>query len=325
MISLRIAQLGLALVCIPILLIGYLAAAEGALRLLPHRRHTSVRPWLYTAPALTFLFVFLVYPTFSTLFLSFMDARGEAFVGFSNYVYVFTSRDMLTALRNNLLWLVLFTAGTVTLGLLLAVLTDRVRYESVAKAVIFLPMAISFVAASVIWKFMFDYRPPGTPQTGTLNALLTSLIPGTEPQAWLINPATNNVALIAATVWMFTGFCMVILSAGLKGIPKELLEAAKMDGGTPFQVLLRVTIPLLLPTLSVVATTMVITSLKVFDIVYVLTNGNYDTDVIATQMYRALFSTRHFGQASAIAVVLLIATLPIVALNIRTVQRQETV
>lgn len=325
MITLRIVQLVLALVCIPALLAGYLAATEGVLKLLPQRRQTPVRPWLYAAPALAFLFVFLVYPTLSTLFLSFMDAQGEAFVGIDNYAYAFTSEDMLTALRNNLLWLVLFTAGTVSLGLLMAVLSDQVPYESVAKAVVFLPMAISFVAAGVIWKFMFDYRPPGTAQTGTLNAIWTSLVPGAEPQAWLINPVTNNAALILASVWMFTGFCMVILSAGLKGIPKELLEAARMDGGTPLQVLTRVTIPLLLPTLSVVVTTMVVTSLKVFDIVYVLTNGNYNTDVIATQMYKALFSTRHFGQASAIAVILLFITLPVVILNIRAFRRQEAV
>lgn len=321
--TLRLLQLALALICIPALLASYLAVSERILRVLSPRYQRRVRPWLYVAPAFAFLGVFLIYPTLTTFFLSFMDAQGETFAGLGNYFYVFTSPDMLMALRNNLLWLVLFTAGTVTLGLLIAVLTDRVRYESVAQAIIFLPMAISFVAAGVIWKFMFDYRPAGAAQTGTLNALWTTFSRGAEPQAWLINPVTNNAALILATVWMFTGFCMVILSAGLKGIPRELLEAARIDGGTPWQVLTRITIPLLLPTLSMVVTTMVISSLKVFDIVYVLTNGNYNTDVIATQMYRALFSSRNYGQASAIAVVLLVATLPVVILNVRAFQRQE--
>jgi alpha-glucoside transport system permease protein len=187
--------------------------------------------------------------------------------------------------------------------------------------VMFMPMAISNVAAGVIWKFMYDYRPPGLPQTGTVNALLGG-IPGFQPVAWLINGATNNGALVFVGVWIVAGFCMVILSAGLRGIPEEVLEAAKVDGASNWQAFVSVTMPLLMPTVIVVATTMVINALKVFDIVYVMTNGNYNTDVIANQMYKQLFITRDLGRASAIAIVLLLAIIPVMIVNIRRYRAQ---
>jgi alpha-glucoside transport system permease protein len=230
---------------------------------------------------------------------------------------------MLMALRNNLIWLVFFTLLTVTFGLLIAILTDRVTYESVAKAIIFVPMALSSVAAGVIWKFMYDYRPAVTAQTGTVNAVLTTLIPGFEPQAWIINPPLNNVALIVASVWIWTGFCMVILSAGLKGIPADVLEAARVDGATDWQIFWRVIFPLLGSTIAVVTTTMLITALKAFDIVYVMTNGNFDTEVIANRMYKEMFNVHDFGRASAIAVILLLAIVPIMLLNVRRFREQE--
>ncbi|MEA2638929.1 MAG: alpha-glucoside transport system permease protein, partial [Chloroflexota bacterium] len=228
--------------------------------------------------------------------------------------------------RNNIVWVVVFTGATVGLGLLLAVLTDRVRYEQLVKGAIFLPMAISFVAAGVIWRFMYDYRPPGLPQTGTLNALLMALIPGFQPHAWLIeNIPWNNLALIAAATWAWTGFCMVILSAGLKGIPEELLEASRVDGANELEVFRLVIVPLLAPTITVVATTMVIFALKAFDIVYIMTNGNYETDVLANQMYKLMFNARDFGRASATAVILLLAIVPVMLLNIRRFRQQEEV
>jgi alpha-glucoside transport system permease protein len=255
------------------------------------------------------------------MYLSLLNADSTRYVGLDNYVYAFTNPDTLAAMRNNLLWLVFFTLFTVTFGLLIAVLTDRVSYERVANAIIFLPMAISFVAAGVIWKFMYDYRPPGTPQTGTVNALLTSL--GAKPHAWLIEPGINNAALIFVGIWMWTGFCMVILSAGLKGLPDEVLEAARVDGANERQIFFRIIVPLLSPTIAVVATTMVITALKAFDIVYVMTNGNFNTDVIANRMYKELFNVRNFGRASAIAVVLLVAIVPIMLVNINRFRHQE--
>jgi alpha-glucoside transport system permease protein len=200
---------------------------------------------------------------------------------------------------------------------------DRVRYESVAKSVIFVPLAISFVGAGVIWRFMYDFRPPGTAQTGTLNGLLAGL--GIDPVPWLINSPFNTVALIIVAAWIWTGFCMVILSGALKGISTELLEAARVDGANELQVFRSITFPLLLPTIAVVATTMVITSLKAFDIVYVMTNGAFDTEVIANRMYKELFAFGQPGRASATAILLLLLIIPVMAINIRRFRQQEAI
>src|SRR5262249_37349394 len=191
------------------------------------------------------------------------------------------------------------------------------------KGVIFLPMAISFVAAGVIWKFMYDYRPPGAPQTGAVNALLGALIPGYTPHAWPIEQPWNNVALILAGAWVWAGFCMAGFSAGLKGLPTALLEAARVEGASEWQVVRRIRLPLLAPTLAVVTTTMIITALKVFDVVYVMTSGNYGTDVIANAMYKEMFNVRNFGRASAMAVLLLAAIVPVMLFNLRRFRRAE--
>jgi alpha-glucoside transport system permease protein len=317
----RIIQALIVIAGVPAVLVGYIASVEWLLHFLPEKRRPRVRPWLWIGPALLLLLFYLVYPALNTAYLSLFDAKSVHFVGLENYIFALTNSDMLNAMRNNVLWLVFLTLATVTFGLLIAVLTDRVRYEAAAKSLIFLPMAISAVAAGVIWKFMFDYRPPGQPQTGTLNALLS--IPGAEPHAWLIERPGNNLALIFVGVWMMTGFCTVILSAGLKGIPTEILEAARVDGANEWQVFWKITTPMLLPTIAVVATTMIIFALKAFDIVYVMTNGNFDTDVIANRMYKELFNVRHFGRASAIAVILLLAIIPVMLTNIKRFREQE--
>lgn len=319
----RIIQAVIVLLGVPAVLVGYIAATEWLVLRLPERARPKVRPWLWTGPALLLLFFYLIYPTLNTAYLSLFDAKSVNFVGFSNYVYALTNGDMLVALRNNLIWLVFFTLATVTLGLIMAVLADRVAYESVAKAIIFLPMAISSVAAGVIWKFMYDYRPPGEPQTGTLNAVVTAL--GGQPHAWLIEKFINNGALIFVAVWMTAGFCMVILSAGLKNVPTEILEAARVDGANEWQVFWGIMMPMLSSTIAVVTTTMVITALKAFDIVYVMTNGNFGTDVVARKMYSELFNTRNFGRASAIAVILLLAIIPVMIINIRRFREQEAI
>lgn len=318
----RIIQAATVLLGVPVFLVGYIAATEFLVQRLPEKRRPKVRPWLWIGPAVLLLGVYLVYPSLNTMYLSLFNAKSTAFVGLDNYLFALTNSNMLLAIRDNLLWLILFPLFTVSLGLTIAVLTDRVAYESVAKALIFLPMAISSVAAGVIWKFMYDYRAPGQPQTGTLNALVTSL-PGLQPHAWLLEKAINNGALIFVAIWMTTGFCMVILSAGLKGIPTEILEAARVDGANEWQVFWGIMIPMLSPTIAVVATTMVITALKAFDIVYVMTNGAYDTDVVALRMYKELFSTRNFGRSSAIAVILLLAIIPVMLTNIRRFREQE--
>ena len=274
--------------------------------------------------ALFFLTVYLIYPILNTAFISFLGRNSKEFTALDNYWYVFTNPDMLAALKNNLLWLVMFTSITVSLGLIIAVLTDRVRYEAAAKALIFLPMAISFVAASVIWRFMFEFRPAGMPQIGFLNALLGTLA-GLDPVAWLVTPRVNNFALIGVGIWVWTGFCMVILSAGLKGIPLQILEAARIDGASEWRIFWRILLPMMRTTILVVATTMVIIVLKVFDIVYVMTNGNLGTEVIANRMYKEMFNYRHFGRASAIAVILLLAVIPVIVSNIRRFRAQEAV
>jgi ABC-type sugar transport system permease subunit len=474
----------------------------------------------FLGPAVLLLFVLMVYPSLETIRLSFLDRLGENFVGFENYQYALTSRQMQEAFRNNLLWLVVFTAGTVLFGLLIATLTDRVRYESLAKAIIFLPMAISFVGAGVIWKFVYDLSPPGTPlqpgnQIGILNAALLPLRPdgtfndalnmmlaqdipvnrddvvnsiittetealneavaagdltqeradqllamlpsaanaylhgqlppedqgwqalgqwprvaidtvnttlealpegsgraicnaipyacvyeiedieedaiddaesaeeldaaraddlrdglqaatlayvtrgerpagegwqtvdewdgiiagvngvslrslnstldtGMEPIDWIRQQGINNFALIIVAVWIWTGFCMVVLSAALKAIPQELYEAARVDGANEFRIFFSITVPLLMPTLTVVTTTMIVNVLKVFDIVYVMTAGNFGTEVIANRMYQEMYSgNREFGHASAIAVVLMLAIIPVMIFNIVQFRKQE--
>lgn len=280
--------------------------------------------WLYVAPALLILSFYLIYPTLATIYLSAFDARSVKFIGLQNYIRIFTQESTLIALRNNLLWVVIFVTVTVSLGLLLAVLLDRVRYETLAKSVIFLPMAISFVGAGVIWKFVYAFMPPIYPQIGVLNAIRTAL--GLEPLAWLIQrPWINNLALIAVGIWVWTGFCMVILSAAYKGIDRDLLDAARVDGANEWQVFWHVVFPTLKSTIAVVTTTMIIFVLKVFDIVYVMTNGNYGTEVLANRMYKEMFHFYNFGMASAVAVVLFLAILPMIVLNIRRFRAQEAV
>jgi alpha-glucoside transport system permease protein len=307
---------------VPLVTIGYIALAESLVKLLPGIWQERLRPWLWVGPVFFFLILYLIYPTINTIYLSFFNADSSQYAGLSNFLAIFTTPDLLLVLRNNAYWLVLLTLLTVTIGLLMAVFLDRVSYEAVAKAIIFLPMAISFVAAGVIWKLMYDYQPPGHAQTGTLNAVLTSL--GGQPVAWLINPTFNNLALILIGVWMWTGFSLVILSAGLKSIPTEILEAARVDGANEWQVLMRITVPMLGSTIAVVATTMIIYALKAFDIVYVMTNGNFNTDVIANRMYNEMFTYLDFGRASAIAVILLIAIIPVMLININRFRAQES-
>lgn len=477
-------------------------------------------PAVFLGPAVFLLFMLMVYPSLETLRLSLLDRRGEHYVGLDNYDYALTSSKMREAFGNNLLWLVVFTLGTVILGLLIATLTDRVKYESFAKAIIFMPMAISFVGAGVIWKFVYDLNPPGNPlqpgdQIGLLNAIVLSFGPdetlgdaleklrdegipvadqavvdvivateteairaavedgtltqeradelldmlprtardylradlpprdqewqalgqwprvaidvinqtlatlpagsgralcnaipyacayeiedveedaideavdagtldqarademlgslrayaldyvtdgtrppgdgwqtvdqwdtvianldevnvrsvnstldtGLEPIDWIRESSINNLALITVGVWIWTGFCMVVLSAALKGIPHELLEAARVDGANEIQVFFRIIIPALMPTLTVVTTTMIITVLKVFDIVYVMTAGNFGTEVIANRMYFEMYGgNREFGRASAIAVVLMLAIIPMMIFNIYQFRKQE--
>ena len=286
------------------------------------------KPWLFVGPALLLIGFFLVYPTVMTLARSFFGRGTQLFgptveyVGLENWRYVFTNPVMLAALRNNALWAVLFTGCTVGFGLILAVLLDRVKYEKIVKSIIFIPAAISMVGASVIWKFIYAYRPAGIAQIGVLNAIVVAF--GGEPVGWLLaRPWINNICLIVVGIWMWTGFCMVILSAAYKNIPKQLLEASRIDGANEWRVFRSIILPLLAPTAAVVATTMVVQVLKIFDIIFVMTNGNFDTEVIANRMYKEAFNFFNYGRASAIAVVLLILVIPFMILNIRRFTAQE--
>jgi alpha-glucoside transport system permease protein len=304
---------------VPAALVGYILLVEAALRPFGTRMGQRIRPWLWLLPALALLIVFLVYPTLDTVRRSFMDRFSDDFVGFANYIYFFTDPGTLLSLRNNVLWLVFLTLGSVGLGLLLAVLVDRVRYETLVKSVIFLPMAISFVAAGVIWRFMYDFRP----ESGTLNAIVTAT--GADPVAWLSTQPWNNFFLIIVAIWMQTGFAMVILSAGLKSISTELLEAARVDGANEWQVFRKIIFPLLLPTIAVISTTVIIIALKAFDIVYVMTNGAFGTEVMANRMYKELFNFSQFGRASAVAVILFLAIIPVMLFNIKRFREQEAI
>lgn len=306
---------------VPLLVYGYLRAVEVALRPVPERIRRRARPWAWLGPALALVGTFLLYPMASTAVLSLRDATSSAWAGLDNYAYLLTSEEIRAALRNNLIWLVLLTVGCLVLGLVIAVLADRVRYEVLAKSTVVLPTAVSFVAGAVIWKFMFDYQPPGLPQTGTLNAAWTATT-GQPPVAWLVDTMTNNPALVTVGVWMTTGFATVVLSAALKAVPSELIDAARIDGAGGWQVLRHVLLPQLRPTLTVLATLLAISAVKAFDVVYVMTNGNFDTDVIANVLYRQLFIHSDYGRASAIAVLLAVLITPVLVLNIRTLKRE---
>jgi len=318
----QIITAAVAVIGVPLVLLGYIILGERVIERLPDRVQEWIRPYFWALPAIGFATIFMVYPLLRTVVISFRNNADTSWVGLNNYVYFFTFPDTLTSLRNSLLWLVFYTFFSVGLGLIIAILLDRVRYESLAKIAIFLPVPISAVAASIIWKFMFDYQNPGSVQTGTLNAALTAV--GQQPVAWLVNSATNNAALIFVGIWSITGFCMVIISASLKAISSEVMEAARMDGANEFRIVQLIVTPLLWPTITVVGTTMIINALKTFDIVYVLTSGAYDTDVIATQMFRQL-SNAHYARAAAVGVVLFVAIVPLLVINIRRFQQQEEI
>ena len=312
-------------IAVPAVLVGYIWGTEQVLRLVSERMKPRIRPWLWLLPAFGFLGVFLVYPMIGTVVTSLQDKFGKKFVGLTNYAWFFGSDDALTALKNNALWLIFLTLLTVGLGLLIAVLVDRVRYESVAKSVIFVPLAISMVAAGVIWLYMYGYSPPGSPQTGTLNAAIGAV--GISPVPWLQVEtfSVNTFALIIVMAWMWTGFAMVIISAALKGINPELLEAARVDGATELQVFRGIIFPLLVPTLVVISTTMIITALKAFDVVFTMTGGQLKTNVIGTLMYQEMFSFGNSARGAAIAVVLLVAIVPIMFFNISRFRAQEAI
>ncbi len=284
---------------------------------------SRIRPWLFLFPALFFMGVYLAYPVFATLWLALHDRTATNFVGLANFTWALTDPRFLQAAGNNLLWLIVVPTASTGFGLLVAVLADRLWWGNIAKSLIFMPMAISFVGASVIWKFVFDFRGPDADQIGVLNALVQMF--GGSPQAWITVPFWNNFFLMIILIWIQTGFAMVILSAALRGIPEETLEAARIDGATDIQIFFGIMIPQIFPTILVVWTTITITVLKVFDIVLAMTNGQWDTQVLANLMFDWMFrGGGDSGRSSTIALFIMFAVLPIMVWNIRNVNSEET-
>jgi len=361
-------------------------------------RANQIRPWLFLFPALVALGLYLAYPVFETLRLSLTDRdQGGAFVGLANYRQMAAEPKFWEAMRNNMLWLVVVPALSTAFGLLAAQLTDRIRWGNVAKSLVFMPMAISFVGASVIWKLIYDVRPPELPQIGVLNAIwlqfdggigsvlvlrvlpavlfglgalmsgwgawavlqglrrarhsgpagralrlagaaalgllavlsaravlgvATASLPYGEPQAWLTIPFWNNFFLMVVLIWIQTGFAMVILSAALRGIPEETIEAAIVDGANPFQVFFRIKVPQIMPTIVVVWTTITLVVLKVFDIVFAMTNGQWETQVLANYMFDKLFRANDWGVGSAAAMVIMLLVTPILVWNVWNARKE---
>lgn len=310
---------------------------NGLVERLPDAVRTRLLPFVFVGPGMAILAWYLAIPTVRTFWLSLFGRDGPApglglsqlfasqsFVGLNNYVAVFTDELMLQAFRNNLMWIVFGSTSSVIFGLLIAVLADRSSFERIAKSFIFLPMAISFVGAGIIWNFIYEYRPAGQAQIGLLDNILVAL--GGTPQAWpqwvAIAP-WNNLFLIVIVVWLQAGFAMVLFSAALKGIPEELLEASRIDGASEIQTFFLIMLPYIRGTVIAVWTTIVIFTLKIFDVVWVMTGGQFGTHVIATQFYRQSFTNRNSGFGSAIAIVLLILVIPVMIYNLRQFRERE--
>ena len=287
-------------------------------------RANMIRPWLFLMPALLALGLYLAYPVFETLRLSLTErlpGGGSEFVGLHNYRQMFGEPKFWEAMQNNILWLIVVPAFSTAFGLLAAQLTDRISWGNVAKSLIFMPMAISFVGAAVIWKLVYDTRPIDQDQIGVLNALYLAL-GGAEPKTWLTMPLWNNFFLMAVLIWIQTGFAMVILSAALRGIPEETIEAAIVDGANPFQVFFKIKVPQIMGTIVVVWTTITIVVLKVFDIVFAMTNGQWNTQVLANYMYDKLFRANDWGVGSASAMIIMLLVTPILIWNVRNARKE---
>lgn len=288
------------------------------------RRAEMIRPWLFLFPAILALGLYLAYPVVETLRLSLTEripGGGSKFVGLDNYRQMFDEPKFWEALKNNMLWLLFVPALSTAFGLLAAQLTDRIKWGNIAKSLIFMPMAISFVGAAVIWKLVYDTRPVDQDQIGVLNALYL-FFGGTEPKTWLTIPLWNSFFLMAVLVWIQTGFAMVILSAALRGIPEETIEAAILDGANPFQVFFKIKMPQISGTIVVVWTTITIVVLKVFDIVFAMTNGQWQTQVLANYMFDKLFRANDWGVGSASAMIIMLLVTPILVWNVRNARKE---
>ncbi len=287
-------------------------------------RANIVRPWLFLFPAIALLGLYLAYPVVETLRMSLMErlpGGGSKFVGLANYQQMASEPKFWEAMTNNMMWLIVVPAMSTAFGLLAAQLTDRINWGNIAKSLIFMPMAISFVGASVIFKLVYDTRPVEQDQIGILNAIYLTL-GGAEPQTWLTVPVWNSFFLMVVLIWIQTGFAMVILSAALRGIPEETIEAAIIDGANPFQIFFKIKMPQIVGTIVVVWTTITIVVLKVFDIVFAMTNGQWETQVLANYMFDKLFRANDWGVGSASAMVIMLLVTPILVWNVHNARKE---
>ncbi len=291
---------------------------------LPRNAAQLLRPYVFVGPAMAILSWYLLVPTFRTLWISFQVQAADRTTtfGLDNYIYAFTDPAMIESFRNNAIWLVVGTGFIVIFGLLVAILADRSRFEVIGKSLIFLPMAISFVGAGVIFRFIYDAsRAPGQSQIGLLNAIVEGF--GGERIGWLLLEPWNNFMLIGVLVFLQTGFAMVLLSAALKSVPEELLEAGRIDGATEVQIFFRIIIPYIRGTIVTVTTTIVILTLKIFDLIFVMTQGRNGTEVIADLMYKQMFTFQNQPRGAALAILLVLLTIPVMYYNLKRFREEE--
>jgi alpha-glucoside transport system permease protein len=284
----------------------------------------SLRVIIFIAPAFIVLFVFIIYPVFETIRLSFYDKIGREYLGWSNYAWAIKDPDFRRSILNNFGWLLIVPTLSTFFGLVIANLADRIWWGTIAKSIIFMPMAISFVGAGVIWKFIYDYRGPGQDQIGLLNAIVVAF--GFEPQAWLTIPIWNNLFLMAIMIWIQTGLALVIFSAALRSIPNETLDAARIDGASELKIFWSIIIPYLQQTILVIWTIITILVLKVFDIIYAMTNGQWQTEVLANLMYDWMFrGGGDSGRGSVLAICIMIGVIPILGWNLYQHRKEQKI
>lgn len=292
---------------------------------LPAKWEERLKPYVFIGPPLLLLGVFLLWPAVRTIFLSFFGADAATFVGLDNYVRLFTTDRYQESLVNTVLWVLIVPTLSVGIGLGVAVLADRLRetVEKVAKSVIFMPMAIALVATGTTFLFIYAWAPTGSEQFGLVNAIWTAL--GGEPQRWIANDVAklNTILLTLTLVWMQAGFAMVLLSAAIKNVPEDTLEAARVDGASEMQIFFRVVMPQIATTIMVVLTATTIFVLKTFDVVWVTTGGQFGTEFLPVTFFRELVQIRDQGMAAAVIVVIVIVTLPIMAYNVKRYRQQE--
>lgn len=316
----KFGVLGLGLIAFVLVVLAVLYVGN----LVPDKEKSPIAGAVFLVPTLLMVGIGLVVPAIRTTILSFTDATGEEFVGLANYIWMFTEPEMLKVVGNSVLWVVLTPLLATLVGLVYAVIIDKSRFEALAKTLVFLPMAISFVGAAIIWKFVYDYKQIGD-QIGLLNQIMVWLFGESATQHWLALPFWNNLFLIAVMVWIQAGFATVVLSAAIKAVPSEVVEAAKLDGANPWQMFWRVTVPSIRPALILVVVTVSIAALKLFDIVRTMTGGRDGTSVLAYEMFAQSFPAQQTGRGAALAVVLFVLVIPIVIYQVRNMRQRREV